>query len=100
MEPVAADLLEVLEAVEPSAHRDQPLGVALVVDRIGLRHALDVAALDRPWAGQPEPAELGGRQLDEALVAVSQRSSPSKQKYSRPMQVVPFAGTIHGLHER
>ena len=66
----------------------------------------------RPWArgrrSRARPARRGQAELSSSAwpsstslsSSIVQRSSPSKQKYSRPTHALVGSGTIHGLHER
>jgi len=68
VQAVAADLLQVLDALEPGAHRADAALVVGVVDRIGLRNAHDVAALDARGVGEADPLELARGARDQLLV--------------------------------
>ena len=68
MQPVAADLLEVREAVEPAADPLDPLGVLGVVDRIRLRDPDDVPAGHPLRLDQPQRRHLLPTEADQLLV--------------------------------
>src|SRR5215217_3154839 len=68
VQPVAADLDVVVEAVEPGADRRDALRVLGVVDRVRLRHPLHEPELELRAARQPELLELLHAELDQLLV--------------------------------
>src|SRR3954454_21897268 len=65
VQAIAPDLLEVRQAGEPALDDVDALGVVLVVHRIRLRHADDVAATDLLRRGEPELPELARGEGDE-----------------------------------
>ena len=81
---VAAGQLEVGQVGQPAADHGQVGLVLVVVDRVGLGHA-DDAAVDHLGGGdQADRVDLAPAELEQIGVGLVQRSSPSKQKYSRP----------------
>ena len=68
MEAVAADLLQVLDRLQPAAHDAHALRVVGVVDRVRLRDADREPALDLRPLREAQPFQLAGRELDESVV--------------------------------
>ncbi|CAB4882186.1 unannotated protein [freshwater metagenome] len=68
MQPAATDLLQIAEALEPPADVRDVLGVALVVDRVGHRHARDPAAAHPRGGRQADLLEFSDRERDELIV--------------------------------
>ena len=87
VQAVAADLLQVVDPLEPAADRVDALAVVRVVHRVGERDAGDVA-LARPWPGRRGRAARARAwpSSTSSSSSMSQRSSPWKQKYSMPTQ--------------
>jgi len=69
MQPVAADLLQVLDPVEPAPNRRNAFRVVGVVDRVGLRDADREPALHLRPRREPQLLELARGKLDESVVA-------------------------------
>ena len=100
MQAVAADLLEVRDPLQPAADRRHARLVVGVVDRIGLRHAHDVTALDAPGGREADRLELARGLRDELGVARRPQVVALEAEVLHPDAGRAGSGTIAALQAR
>ena len=69
--------------------------IVVIVDRVGLGHSHD-AAVDHLAAATRPIVDLAPAKRQKSASGLVQKSSPSKQKYSRPRLLLGGSGTRSG----